>query len=122
MEKIELDPMVAQFKQFIQTKPHLIEEVRNEKVTWQDLYEDWILLGEEDLRFKQMDQTETNNESFQSIFKWFERVDSQKVDHMMQQLSQLIVSIQAIVSNMQQPSTQNQETKNKPQLFSFRKD
>ena len=122
MEKIELDPMVAQFKQFIQTKPHLIQEVRNEKVTWQDLYEDWILLGEEDLRFKQMDQTETNNESFQSIFKWFERVDGQKVDHMMQQLSQLIVSIQAIVSNMQQPSTQNQETKNKPQLFSFRKD
>lgn len=42
----KLHPSVQQFKQFVKEHPLLIKEVRSGNKTWQELYEEWIILGE----------------------------------------------------------------------------
>ncbi|WML49371.1 YlbD family protein [Neobacillus sp. PS3-34] len=48
MEQKKLHPSVLKFKEFVKNNPKIINEVRSGKSSWQDLYEDWYLLGEED--------------------------------------------------------------------------
>jgi len=39
---------IRQFKSFINNHPKLLEYVRKNGYSWQDYYEKWIMLGEED--------------------------------------------------------------------------
>lgn len=48
----KLHPSVVNFKEFVSNNPKLILEVRKGEATWQELYEDWYLLGEEDSRWE----------------------------------------------------------------------
>ncbi|MGL4523119.1 MAG: spore coat protein YlbD [Bacilli bacterium] len=41
-------PAVEKFKQFVLKHPKLIAVVQNEQKTWQTLFEEWYLLGEND--------------------------------------------------------------------------
>lgn len=43
-----LHPKVKEFKEFVRNHPKIVKEVRNGNANWQDLFEDWYLLGEED--------------------------------------------------------------------------
>ena len=47
-----LHPSVEKFKQFVQENPTIIKSVRNGEDTWQNLYEDWYLLGPNDPKWK----------------------------------------------------------------------
>lgn len=51
MTKTKLHPSVEKFKEFVKQNPQIIKEVRAGNTTWQELYEDWYLLGEEDSRW-----------------------------------------------------------------------
>ena len=46
--KRALHPSVQQFKEFVNHHPKMVHEVRNGHKTWQQFYEEWYLLGEED--------------------------------------------------------------------------
>ena len=64
MTQKKLHPSVLQFKEFVKNNPKIIQEVRKGKVTWQELYEDWYLLGEDDSRWETIGTVkESNNES-----------------------------------------------------------
>ena len=52
-----LHPSVIKFKEFVKNNPALIKEVRNGNSTWQEMYEDWFLLGEEDNRWEKLGAT-----------------------------------------------------------------
>lgn len=39
---------IDEFKQFIKRHPKLISEVRKQEKSWQEVYENWVLLGEDD--------------------------------------------------------------------------
>ena len=52
MTEKKLHPSVLQFKEFVKNNPKIIQEVRKGKATWQELYEDWYLLGEDDSRWE----------------------------------------------------------------------
>ena len=43
-----LHPSVQQFKEFVNHHPKMVHEVRSGHKTWQQFYEEWYLLGEED--------------------------------------------------------------------------
>ncbi len=60
MAQKKLHPSVIKFKEFVKNNPKLIQEVRKGKATWQELYEDWYVLGEEDKRWETLG-TETNS-------------------------------------------------------------
>src|SRR6478736_2873314 len=48
----KLHPSVIKFKEFVKNNPKIIQEVRQGRATWQELYEDWYLLGEDDERWE----------------------------------------------------------------------
>ncbi len=39
---------IDDFKQFVKKHPKLIQNVRKEQRRWQEVYENWVLLGEDD--------------------------------------------------------------------------
>jgi hypothetical protein len=44
----QLHPSVQKFKQFVRHHPKMTQIVRNGEKTWQQFYEEWYLLGEQD--------------------------------------------------------------------------
>lgn len=38
---------LARFKEFVKRHPKLVEEVRNNRRSWQDIYEEWVIFGED---------------------------------------------------------------------------
>ena len=49
------------FRQFVSKHPLLREEVRNNKFTWQNVYEEWVLYGEEDESWQKYEKQEQKN-------------------------------------------------------------
>ncbi len=47
-----MDVQLDQFKQFVRKYPGLRDEVRAKRTTWQNLYEEWYLYGEEDSQWE----------------------------------------------------------------------
>ena len=39
---------IDEFKQFVRRHPKLIQEVQTQEKSWQSLYENWVMFGEED--------------------------------------------------------------------------
>ncbi len=62
MTKTKLHPSVEKFKEFVKQNPRVIKEVRDGNATWQELYEDWYLLGEEDSRWDSYRENKDNTQ------------------------------------------------------------
>lgn len=137
MEKKELHPSIEKFKQFVKSNPKMIQKVRSEKVTWQELYEDWYLLGEEDPRwneFRDGDKKEpaTTTTTTESKTDWIgqimgavKKMDAQQFESHINNLSQALAAIQGVVSQFQGGNQSNPIPKNEqqpPHPFNFRKD
>ena len=50
-------PSIEQFREFVRKHPHLRNEVKQKQTTWQELFEEWYLLGEGHPRWE-VDQAE----------------------------------------------------------------
>ena len=80
-----------EFKSFIQDKPYLKDKVKNNKTTWQELFERYDLYGEKDEIFQneikeeieEKEGTEEKNskseESFSSFFNMLSGIDVDKI-------------------------------------------
>jgi Putative coat protein len=127
-----LHPSVIKFKEFVKNNPALIKEVRNGNATWQELYEDWYLLGEEDNRWetlgvKTSPSTEINEEKkgdwISTILGTVQKMDPDQIQHYVNNLSQALGAIQGVISQFQ--SSQPKQVSSKVEHrhpFSFRKD
>lgn len=69
----EIDNMASkldEFKEFIKKHPLLKQEVASKKKTWQELYEDYVLLGEEGFDLEEeKEKKESKNEDVKSEAK-----------------------------------------------------
>lgn len=45
-----------EFREFVSKHPLVKEEVKTGKATWQKIYEDWVILGENDEMWKKFEQ------------------------------------------------------------------
>ena len=126
-----LHPSVIKFKEFVKNHPALIKEVRNGKTTWQELYEDWYLLGEEDTRWETIGEKPSTSEKedekkgdwISTILGTVQKMDPDQIQHYINSLSQTLGTIQGVISQFQG----NQPRQIKPKAehkhpFSFRKD
>lgn len=81
-----------EFKSFIRDKPYLKEKVKNNKTTWQELFERYDLYGKEDEIFKEEIKSEKeekeveseeknskHDESFSSFFNMLSGIDVDKI-------------------------------------------
>ncbi|KGM45832.1 YlbD family protein [Neobacillus niacini] len=127
-----LHPSVIKFKEFVKNNPALIKEVRDGKSTWQELYEDWYLLGEEDNRWESLgvkasNSVEKNDENkgdwISTILGAVQKMDPNQIQHYINNLSQALGAIQGVISQFQgsQPSQVKPKIEHK-HPFSFRKD
>ncbi len=128
-----LHPSIENFKVFVKNHPRVMEEVRSGKLTLQELYEEWFLLGEDDTRWddfrseKKVDENakEANTDWMKTVLGTLKNMDPNQMQNYLGHLSQAIGSIQGVLSQFQNGSAQNhmnssQQKSNNP--FLFRKD
>ncbi|AXI08976.1 hypothetical protein CUC15_08620 [Oceanobacillus zhaokaii] len=121
MEVQHLDPTVLAFKKFINEHPALIKEVRKNGKSWQEYYEKWVLLGEDDPHWKQYkeeqvkeDENKSEQKNFElmsQLMKLTENFDINKVQGQVQQLSNTISTIQEVIGQYQQSKKPSEPTK-----------
>ncbi|WHY87964.1 YlbD family protein [Neobacillus novalis] len=112
MTQKKLHPSVLKFKEFVKNNPKVIQEVRKGKATWQELYEDWYLLGEEDKRWESIGtetesepETNTNTEAkgdwMSNIMGMVKKMDPNQMQNHITNLSQALGAIQGVIAQFQ---------------------
>ncbi|WP_210363699.1 YlbD family protein [Bacillus sp. REN3] len=133
MAKKNLHPSVRKFKEFVKNNPSIIQEVRKGNATWQELYEDWYLLGEDDPKWanignsnldKKSEEQEKKTDWLGTVMGAFKKMDPEQLQGQINHISQALGAIQGVLSQFQgnkggQPSQKNPGPQHP---FSFRKD
>ncbi|WP_042456081.1 YlbD family protein [Neobacillus dielmonensis] len=137
MTQKKLHPSVLKFKEFVKNNPKLIQEVRKGKATWQELYEDWYLLGEEDKRWESVGTTSSSEESkaetsgtkgdfLSNILGMAKKMDPNQMQAHLANISQALGAIQGLISQFQGTTPPGPGQVNPPEgpkhPFSFRQD
>ncbi|UII57288.1 YlbD family protein [Cytobacillus spongiae] len=138
MSKKQLHPSVREFKVFVKNHPHLIQEVRTGKSTWQEMYEEWYLLGEEDPRWstnrseeKAQEEGLENSENKKSdwisqVMGAVKTIDPNQIQGHISSISQALAAVQGVITQFQGNNQGSTPSSNKNQApkhpFMFRKD
>ncbi|TYS15681.1 hypothetical protein FZC78_13845 [Rossellomorea vietnamensis] len=129
----QLHPKVKEFKEFVQKHPKMSLEVRKGTATWQELFEEWYLLGEEDSRWDDFREGKVKEEKKDSkgfmdqIGGMLKNMDPAQMEQHINSLSQAIGAVQGVLSQFQSADTSSQskatEAPERPRHpFSFTKD
>lgn len=140
MNNVELDPKVEQFKTFVQDKPEIVKVVRSGKKSWQELFEDWLILGEdhEDWKTTEPEVTqeiiaEKNQDSqvksdgfagdlWPQILSYIKRLDINQIQDQLTNLGTTLTAVQEVVSQFQPSKQATTRRRERPKSFGFRKD
>jgi hypothetical protein len=115
--KKTLHPSVKKFKEFVKTHPELAKEVKEKRKTWQDIYEEWYILGEEDEVWKNYESSTSLNENISeekttsknsekndfmsTIFHAIKNMDLNQMQHNISTASEAISNIQQLIKQFQ---------------------
>lgn len=142
MPKEKYHPSVAEFKEFVRRHPQVIKQVRQGSSTWQELYEEWYLLGEDDPKWggshsqSHSSHTENANSSeeknagsnqafMNNILNTVKKMDMNQIQYYIEQLSGALATAQQLLSQYQatdQGNRKEEHRENRPNPFLFRKD
>lgn len=95
---------IQQFKQFMEKHPEIIKEIRRGNKQLQDVYEQYILLGEEDPVWEAYKKTnqhtseKDSNQLYQKLWKQVEQLDIDKVEEHIHQLNGAIHQIIKLIN------------------------
>ncbi len=133
-----LHPSVSSFKKFAQSNPAIVQEVRSGKRTWQELYEDWHVLGEGHESWQEVtegapvvkateESTEEKSDFLNQVLGYLKKMDMNQVQSQMNNLSSALATVQGLVGQFQSGSNKNStggssREQSRPHPFSFRKD
>jgi hypothetical protein len=138
MTKGKLHPSVQKFKEFVRNHPKMIQEVRNGTKTWQQFYEEWYLLGEEDQVwgvYKSGDDNQAtvaaaqesesgNQKNFMGqMMSFIKNIDMDQVQYHLGNVTNAIGSVQQVIQQFKGSDTsQSQERSQQNNPFFFQKD
>ncbi|HWJ77382.1 MAG TPA: YlbD family protein [Niallia sp.] len=138
MTNKKLHPSIEEFKEFVKSNPKIMKEARSGKVTLQEIYEDWYLLGPNDARWNGLleddgeaeDKTDTSsnkNQWVSSITDTLKNMDQNQLQGYIANLNQALGTIQGVISqfsatNSSASNTSKSNTPKQTGPFSFRKD
>ncbi len=121
MNDTNLHPSVSEFKQFINQHPKLIKHIRKNGRPWQEMYEKWVLLGEDDPYWesfksdsednkeeKKESKKDKNSELFSQLVKMTESMDLDKFQKQMDQFSSSLGTIQELIGQFQKTKENKQ--------------
>ncbi|MCA1062247.1 YlbD family protein [Rossellomorea sp. AcN35-11] len=134
-----LHPKVKEFKEFVKKHPKIVKDVRNGGANWQDLFEDWYLLGEDDTRwskYKDENVKDSNTDNQGSKNGWMDQVgemvkkmDANQLQQHINSLSEAVGAVQGVLSQFSSKGSTGSGTATKTDSrtkpthpFSFRKD
>ncbi|WNB90518.1 spore coat protein YlbD [Bacillus sp. NEB1478] len=60
---------IESFKEFVQKHPDLVKEVKKNNRPWKEIYQDWIILGEEHESWNQYTRNKSNNKKEKTPLK-----------------------------------------------------
>ena len=136
-------PSVDRFREFVKVHPYLVNEVRNKQATWQELFEEWYLLGEDHPRWQADDsvqgsvgktepvvaaateKAEQSSELLGTVMSAVKNMDIGQIQQYISSANQAIGAIQGVLSAFQgnktngdsTPAPKVQEQRNNPFLF-----
>ncbi|TFE00261.1 spore coat protein YlbD [Jeotgalibacillus salarius] len=91
------------FKEYLRKNPDLIKKVRREEATWQELYEDWLIFGNErkssSIEFEQV---------FSAVKEKIQHIDPSQIEKYSKQIQTGLDFFQEMLNNFNKQS----ETKN----------
>lgn len=143
-KKTKLHPSVQQFKQFVIKHPLLVKEVRDGKKTWQDLFEEWTILGEKDQIWEKYqkvskeedddteEEAEANNAQkglqMADLLSMLKSINLNDIQGHVKNLSGMMATVQGLLQTFQSnPSNQSgqdqqaqQSQQNQQSPFNFR--
>lgn len=124
-----LHPSVRDFKEFAKKYPKLIEAARKDTSLWQDYYEKWVLLGEEDSywdSFKEgvnkKERSKAQTDFFQQLARYAENLDVNQVQKQVRSWNETITTLQEMLSTFQSKSGTVERHNDAHELFHFLKD
>lgn len=131
----EQNHSLEKFKEFVRKHPSLVKEVRRGIYTWQEVYEDWYLLGENHEVWKsfrdhtgaiedseeEMKRKKEESAAVSSLFDSLKNVDVQSMQKHVSNLSQALGAISGVISQFQSSSQEKEAPKSK-KTFSIPKD
>ncbi|ENH98351.1 hypothetical protein J416_01389 [Gracilibacillus halophilus YIM-C55.5] len=101
-----LHPSVKDFKAFLQKHPHVIKQVRSGNANLQELYEKYVLLGEDDPFWDNYQTAETDAEQdeklHQKLAKYLENVDLNQVESHIHDLNGAIDNMITLIDQFKQ--------------------
>ncbi|GGB44991.1 hypothetical protein F3157_06790 [Virgibacillus dakarensis] len=128
----QLHPTVREFKAFLANHPKLVKEIRKSGRSWQEHYEKWVLLGEDDPYWSQYKEdveenseqkgTKKQSELFSQLLKMTENIDINKVQKQVKQLSTTIATIQEVLGQFQETKKSSPGPKNEPRPINWFRD
>lgn len=112
MAKKQLHPSVKKFKEYVRAHPELIKQVRSGTNTWQELYEEWYLFGEDDSKgngnVDDGNQSTEDSKKESSKKDWMSTVlgavrnmDPNQLQHHIVSISSALGAIQGVISSLQ---------------------
>ncbi|MCG3420468.1 YlbD family protein [Oceanobacillus sp. GSFE11] len=120
----KLHPSVVEFKTFINKHPALIKKIRKSGRSWQEYYEQWALLGEDDPLWDEYKEAETewekeeqdegegsfekNKELFSNLIKMTENMDLNKVQKQIDSFNNTISVVQELLGQFKQSDTKSE--------------
>ncbi|MUK89554.1 hypothetical protein GMD78_14395 [Ornithinibacillus sp. L9] len=118
----DLHPKIAAFKKFINDHPKLRAEIRKNGRSWQEYYEKWVLLGEDDPMWEEFIEKEqesseksgSKSEFFSQLMRLTENVDMDKVQKQVQELSGTVSTLQELLGQFQDKKKPNPMVRNQP--------
>ncbi|MFN2746098.1 MULTISPECIES: YlbD family protein [Bacillus] len=123
---------IEEFKRFIKRHPKLISEVRKEQKSWQEVYENWVLLGEDDDIWEPYREHETSTETpsgdggkndfISKMVKAVKKMDANQMNEQINKMSQSISSLQSLLNQFSAGSGKQENHGGGEHPFSFRKD
>ncbi|SDG93965.1 Putative coat protein [Alteribacillus persepolensis] len=112
MSQDSLPPSLQEFRTFLYRHPRLIKEVREEKRTWNQLYQDWVILGEEHEEWKPYRVTEEDKkndnpqsaDSLQQLMKMIGQINVNELQQHIAQFSGVMGNVQRMLQHFQKSS------------------
>ncbi len=94
---------VQEFKTFVKAHPHVLKKVKQKEKTLQELFEEWMLFGEEDSSWYEEDDQEEEREvpsekGIGSMLGAIKQMNFEEVQKGIEQFSGAVYSIQEVLS------------------------
>ncbi|WP_096154758.1 MULTISPECIES: YlbD family protein [Bacillus] len=129
-------PSIEKFKDFVKRHPKLRDQVKSEQKTWQELFEEWYLLGEEDemwVSFRDKTEPTISSDSNKSsedktdiipqVLSALKKMDTNQIQYYLTNANHAIGNIQQLIQQFIPTNSKGNSTSQGPRNpFSFRKD